>query len=89
MLRASLFWALVALNLTAFAISLVRLIANQTSETMIVAVTLLANVIGVFYTKRHWKASSAGAVVTQTHNTAGGDIAAGNITKGPDAQIGN
>lgn len=87
-MKVLLFWLLVFLNLGAFAISLMRFTADQSYQAAVVAVTLLANVVGVFYTKPHWKAPLAGTVVTQTKNVAGGDIAAGNITKGREPSIG-
>ena len=76
-----LFWLLVLLNFGALIISLMWLVANPTYEPAAVTIALGANLAGVFYSKSHWERPPARKTIIQRNNIAGGDIAAGNITK--------
>ena len=81
-MKRLLFWLLIVLNLLALTISVMWIFTHQTYESVAVAVTLCANLVGVAYTKPHWNARRLHTTVTQSRNIAGGDIAAGNISKG-------
>ena len=76
-----LFCLLLLLNLFAVLVSVLWLLEDRGYEPVVMIVTLCANIIGVLYTKPHWKSRKAQRTVIQTRNIAGGDIAAGNISK--------
>ena len=80
-MKILLFWLLVLLNLLALGICVIWVISHNSYESVVVAITLSANLIGLLYAKPHWTARSPNTIVTQLGNVAGGDIAAGNITK--------
>ena len=81
-MKALFFWLLVLVNLAALAVSLMFFSTHRTYEALTASLAFLANLIGVLYTKPHWKPQRAERIVTQNKNVAGRDIAAGNITKG-------
>lgn len=81
-MKILLFWLLAVLNLLALGICVIWVISHKSYESVVVAITISANLIGLVYAKPHWTARSPHTIVTQSGNVAGGDIAAGSITKG-------
>lgn len=79
------FYAIVAVSLVAFLVAIAWSIRSPSFESIVAALALAADTLGLWYSRSYWAPSGTHTRVTQqVGNVVGGDLAGGNISKRND-----